>query len=131
MPTDVPDLSTACTCSYQHMPHDGCDGRPQVERLLARLAAAEARAKELAEEVAELRACKFAVEQTPKQWSTAQAPTLEAVANTARGVMAEQRAKLLADALGRVLVKVGVLNGLPMTGPDLLCAAETFLAETP
>lgn len=29
----VPDLRLACTCSYQHLPHDGCDGRPQAERL--------------------------------------------------------------------------------------------------
>jgi hypothetical protein len=36
----VPDLSTACSCSYQHMPHDGCDGRPQNHRLEDALRAA-------------------------------------------------------------------------------------------
>ena len=35
---EVPDLRLACPCSYPHMPHDGCDGRPQTDRLLAEVA---------------------------------------------------------------------------------------------
>jgi hypothetical protein len=35
---------------------------------------------------------------------------------------------LLGGTLGRVLVKLGMVNDVPLTGPQLLCAAEDWLA---
>jgi hypothetical protein len=52
-------------------------------------------------ELEEYRAMKIAVEQTPKQWSTAQAPTLEALAATAQQITtAEENKKLRAQVEG-------------------------------
>lgn len=45
--------------------------------------------------VAELEAMKLAFEQTPKQWSTAQAPTVEAVVATARQISTAEENKRL------------------------------------
>lgn len=39
------------------------------------------------------------------------------------------RIELLADALGRVLVAAGVVREVPMTGPELLVAAETYIGS--
>lgn len=39
------------------------------------------------------------------------------------------RVRLLRQALGEVLKKIGVLGDCGLTGPELLCAAETYLKD--
>lgn len=43
----------------------------------------------------------------------------------------KKQVHLLGQALGEVLKKIGVIGGHNMTGPELLCAAEDFCANTP
>jgi hypothetical protein len=54
-------------------------------------------------ELAEMKTLKLAFEQTPKQWSTAQAPTMEAMIHTARGFMARTANERLRNLLRRII----------------------------
>lgn len=67
----------------------------------------------------------FGMTGLPSLWSAAQERT-ESPEVDRRVISEKTRVLLLADALGRVLVKVGVVEDVPLTGPDLLAAADTF-----
>lgn len=54
----------------------------------------------------ELRQMKLAFEQTPKQWSTAQAPTMEAVVATARQIETEEKNRNLSERLASVTAEL-------------------------
>ena len=71
----------------------------EFHRACCRAEVAEDRVRELEAEVAELRTPKIAVQETPKQWSTAQAPTLESIAATARQITTAEENKKLHEAI--------------------------------
>jgi hypothetical protein len=91
---------------------------------------------ETAREMTEMRQMKFAVEQTPKQWSTAQAPTMDAIANTFRGIQAEtenerlrRRVRELRDCISNLLLSADVSWEEQRLGHDWAETCEGARAE--
>lgn len=72
---------------------------------------------EVFRDLAELRTVKIAVQETPKQWSTAQAPTLEAIAATALQMTTAQKNKQLREENEKLRA-------------DLAAAAERIAAQS-
>jgi hypothetical protein len=83
--------------------------------------------EQLRARIAELETLKLAYEQTPKQWSTAQAPTMESVAHTARCLSAERTSTAL---LANLKFAVWCIEN-PGHGPtpDALANMKTAIAQ--